>query len=597
MTTENKEKISLPSVVPVKQLAEELSLTPVEVIKKLILSGVMASINESVDFDTAAIIADEFGFEAIEQKDEKQDTVESDKKFRMAKRPPIVTVMGHIDHGKTKLLDAIRNTNTIDTESGGITQHIGAYQVEAELKEKNKTSKKIITFLDTPGHEAFSKMRAHGANITDLVILVVAADEGVKPQTVEAISHAKAAKVPIIVAINKMDKPDADPDKVKRELAEYNLVSEEWGGKTPMVPVSAKTGENIDVLLELILLTADMEELEAPIDKPAEAMIIESKILPGKGPVGTAIVQAGTLNTSDIIIYSGDYSKIRFMEDWTGKRIKEAKPAEPILIAGFKKPPMVGSIVRVAKDEKSAKVISNKFKKEQSAKTIKRAASLAEVSQEIKSGKVKDLNIVLKADTKGSLEAIKSSIDEITGDGVNSNIISDAVGPVSESDVNLAIASYAVILAFRVVVAPNVLKLAESSKIKISKYEIIYELIDDVTAALEGMLEPEIVETMIGRLRVIKVFKRTKDSGIVGGKVISGKITPGTKIIVKRDDEQIGELKTQVIQVGNEKLSQVEKDAECGVSYLGDAKMKEGDILEFIITEEKMRLLTKKSGK
>lgn len=597
MTKENREEISLPSVVPVKLLAEELSLKPVEVIKKLILSGVMASINESVDFDTAAIIADEFGFDAVEQKDGERSAQESDKKLKMAKRPPIVTVMGHIDHGKTKLLDAIRNTNITGTESGGITQHIGAYQVETELEEKNKKVKKTITFLDTPGHEAFSKMRAHGANITDVVILVVAADEGVKPQTVEAISHAKAAKVPIIVAINKMDKPDADPDKVKRELSEYNLVSEEWGGKTPMVPVSAKTGENIDELLELILLTADMEELKAPIDKPAEAMIIESKILPGKGAVGTAIVQAGVLNTSDIIIYSGDYSKIRFMEDWTGKRIKEANPAEPILIAGFKKPPVVGSIIRVAENEKAAKIISQKFKKEQSAKTIKRAASLAEVSQEIKSGKVKDLNIILKADTKGSLEAIKSSIEEITGDGVNAKIVADAVGPVSESDVNLAIASYAVILAFRVAVAPNVLKLAESSKIKISKYEIIYELIDDVTAALEGMLEPEIVQTMIGRLRVVKVFKKTKDSGIVGGKVISGKITPGTKIVVKRDDQEIGELKTQVIQVGNEKLSQVDKDTECGVSYLGEVKVKEGDILEFIITEEKVRSLTKKSGK
>jgi len=597
MITENKEKILLPSVVPVKLLAEELSLPPVEIIKKLISNGVMATINESVDFDTAAIIADEFGFEAHEQQEEGRDLKNINEKFKMVSRPPVVTVMGHIDHGKTKLLDAIRNTNIIETESGGITQHIGAYQVEAEVKEKNKKIKKFITFLDTPGHEAFSKMRAHGANITDLVVLVVAADEGVKPQTIEAISHAKSARVPIIVAINKIDKPEADVDRVKKELSEYNLVSEEWGGKKPMIPVSAKTGEHIDDLLELILLTTDLEELKTPLDKPAEAMIIESKILPGKGPVGTAIVQAGVLSTSDIIIYDDDYSKIRFMEDWTGKRIKEARPADPVLIAGFKKPPKVGSIIRVSKDEKVAKAISQKLKKEQSVKTIKRAASLAEVSQEIKSGNVKDLNIILKADTKGSLEAIKSSIDEIEGEGLNLNIIADAIGPVSESDVNLAIASYAVILAFRVSVSPNVLKLAESNSIKISKYDVIYKLIDDVTAVLEGMLEPEIIETKIGRLKILKIFKKTKDSGIVGGKVISGKITPGTKIIVKRNDQEIGELKTQIIQVGNEKLNQVEKDTECGVSYLGNVKIKEGDILEFILIEEKMRSLKKKSDK
>ncbi len=597
MTSENKEKIQLPSVVPVKLLAEKLFKSPSEIIKKLIENGVMATINESVDFDTAAIIADELGFEAQEQKEKQTRKAEKDNSiFVMQDKPPVVTVMGHVDHGKTKLLDAIRNTNVIATESGGITQHIGAYQVEAEVKEKNRKIKKIITFLDTPGHEAFSKMRAQGANIKDIVVLVVAADEGVKPQTIEAISHAKAAKAPIIVAINKIDKPGADPDKVKRELSEHNLVPEEWGGKTPMIPVSALTGEKIKDLLELILLTADMEELKSPVGKPAEAMIIESKILPGKGPIATAIVQEGTLKTGDIVICDDDFAKIRFLEDWTGKRTKEANPADPVLIAGFKKTQKVGSIIKVTKDEKTAKSITQKMKKEQSVKTIKRAAGLAEISKEIKEGdvKIKELKIILKADTKGSLDAIRGSIEEIEGEGIGIDIISDGIGPVSESDVNLAIASFAVILAFRVSVAPSVLKLAESNKIKISKYEIIYELINDVTAALEGLLEPEIIETKIGRLRVLKVFKKTKDSGIIGGKVISGKITPGTRIVVKRNDETIGELKTQMIQVGNERVNLVEKDTECGISFSGETKVKTEDIFEFILVEEKMRTLKKK---
>ncbi len=594
MTDENKEKVQLPSVVPVKQLSEELSVSPVEVIKKLITNGVMATINESVDFDTAAIIADEFGFEAIEQKEKDRDHKNDNIKLNLKSRPPIVTVMGHVDHGKTKLLDAIRNTNVIDTETGGITQHIGAYQVEAEIKENNKTIKKLITFLDTPGHEAFSKMRARGANITDLVILVVAADEGVKPQTIEAISHSKSAKVPIIVAINKIDKPEADPDRVKRELSEYNLIPEEWGGKTPMIPVSAKTGQNIESLLELILLTSDLEDLKAPYDKPAEAMIIESKILPGKGPVATVIVQEGVLKTGDIIVYDDGYAKIRFIEDWTGKRIKEAKPADPALVAGFKKAPKVGSIIKVVSDEKAAKATTHRIQKEQSVKTIKRSSGLAEVSQEIKSGNIKELNIILKVDTKGSLDAIKGSIEELTGEGITTKIVSDGIGPVSESDINLAIASQAVILAFRVNVPPNVLKTAEINHIKISKYEIIYELIDDVSDALEGMLEPEIIETKIGRLRVLKIFKKTKDSGIIGGRVISGKVTPGTKIIAKRGDEILGELKTQLIQVGNEKVNQVDEGTDCGISYLGNIKLKPDDILEFVLVEEKLRSLRKK---
>ncbi|MCX6809648.1 MAG: translation initiation factor IF-2 [Candidatus Berkelbacteria bacterium] len=595
MENNEKIKIKLPSVVPVKLLAEELKVSPIEIIKKLMASGVLATINESIDYDTAAIIADEFNFEAeIEQENRVEDKDFVLEKKTMKDRPPVVTVMGHVDHGKTKLLDAIRSTHIIETESGGITQHIGAYQTKIEIKEKEKKREKIITFLDTPGHEAFSKMRAHGANITDLVILVVAADEGVKPQTVEAISHAKAAKVPIIVAINKMDKPEADPDRVKRDLSQFNLIPEEWGGKTPMVPVSAKTGKNINELLETVVLAADLEELKASQDVPAAGMVIESKIQPGKGAVATVIVKEGIFKAGDVFLFDNEFSKIRFMEDWTGKRIKEAKPSDPILIAGFKKTPKVGSIIRVVKDEKTAKEVSQRLQKESSIRTITKSSGLAELSQEAKEGKIKELNIIIRADVKGSLEAIKGSLEDISGEGVKLNIGSEGIGAVTESDINLALASHGAVIAFRVPTPPQILKLADINKVKISKYEIIYELIDDVTAALEGLLEPEIIETVIGKFEVIKVFHREKDKGIVGGKVISGKITPGTKIRVHREAELIGEIKTESVQSGKEKVNEVTKGFECGVSYIGDIKIKIKDIFEFILVEEKVRTLKKK---
>lgn len=597
----NNIKITLPEVVPVKQLAEELSVSPSEIIKKLMLSGVLATINESVDFDTAAIIANEFGFEAVaEEETAKEEESVADENLPKAKsvsRPPVVTIMGHVDHGKTKLLDSIRNTKIIDTESGGITQHIGAYQTSITVTEGKKKVERLITFLDTPGHEAFSAMRAHGANITDIIILVVAADEGVKPQTLEAISHAKAAKVPIIVAINKIDKPEADPDRVKRELSEHMLVPEEWGGKTPMIPLSAKTGENIDVLLETIVLTADVEDLKAPQDCPAKGMIIESKIQPGKGPIATAIIIEGTLHTSDLIVFEGDYAKIRFLEDWMGKRIKLGKPSDPILVAGFKKIPRSGIIFRAVKDEKTARGIAERIQKKDSIKTIAKSIGLQEISDQAKEGKIKELNIVLRADTKGSLEAIKGSLDEIVAYDIKINILSDGIGSITESDINLATASEAVILAFRVAIPPTVLKLAERNGIKISRYDIIYQLIDDVTAALEGMLEPEIIETKIGSMEILKIFLKVKGKGIVGGKVTSGKITPGTRIHVMRDGEQVTELKTESVQIGGEKVNLVEAPAECGISYTGEFKLKPKDIFDFILVEEHLRSIKKKSDK
>lgn len=588
-------KIKLPAVVPIKLLAQELDLPIAQIIKKLMESGVLATINESVDFDTAAIIADECGFTVEEEGKEEADTENSQASTGKAvSRAPVVTVMGHVDHGKTKLLDAIRNTHIIDTESGGITQHIGAYKTKVKIKEKNKNTEREITFIDTPGHEAFSAMRAHGANITDIIILVVAADEGVKPQTIEAISHAKAAKVPIVVAINKMDKSEADPDRVKRELSEYKLIPEEWGGKTPMIPVSSKTGQNIDELLETLVLTTDMEELKAIADKKAKGMVIESKIQSGKGAVATVIIQEGTLKPSDVITYDNEFAKVRFIEDWLGKRVKEAKPADPVLVAGFKKVPKVGSIIRAVGSEKEAREITEKKGKENSVRSIQ-AIGLAEVSSAARDKKMTDLKIILRADTKGSLEAIRSGLDNIVSEDAKITIVADGIGAVTESDINLGIASSAVILAFRVPIPPAVLRLADEKKIKISKYEIIYQLIDDVFAALEGMLEPEIVETIVGKLEVLKVFLKERDRGIVGGRVKSGKITPGTKIIVSRGEQIIGEAKTESIKIGAQTVDQATINSECGVSYKGDLKIKPGDTLEFVLVEEKLKTLKKRA--
>jgi translation initiation factor IF-2 len=593
---EDKKVINLPEVVPVKMLAEELGVSPIEIIKKLMQSGVLATLNESVDFDTASIIADEYGFEVQEVK--KQQPIREEKvgSGKLKSRPPVVTIMGHVDHGKTKLLDAIRDTNIIETESGGITQHLGAYQTKVESTDKGKKTERVITFLDTPGHEAFSAMRARGANITDIIILVVAADEGVKPQTVEAISHAKAAKVPIIVAINKIDKPEADPDKVKRELSEHKLIPEEWGGKTPMIGVSAKTGQNIKDLLEVVLLAADMAELKADYDKPAVGMVIESKIQPGKGATATVIIQEGTLRSGDVIIYNSDFAKVRFMEDWRGRRIKEAHPSDPILVAGFKKIPKTGAIIEGVADEKTAKQITEKTAKEESIKTIAKSIGLSEISREVQEGKLSELNLIIRTDVKGSLDAIRGSLEEIEAEGIQIKIISDGVGAVTESDVNLALTSKSVVIAYRVPVPPQVLRLADTSKVKISKYDIIYKLIDDIVAALEGMLQPEIVETKIGKLKVLKIFRHQKDRGIVGGLVTSGKITPGTKITAYRDDQVIAELKTEAIQAGHESVNQVSQNDECGISYVGEAKLKPGDILEFTLVEERLRSIKKKTA-
>lgn len=579
-----KKPVELPAVLTVNEFANTLKVPITEVISKLIKNGVMANINESIDFDTMAIIADELGFEAKEKKEEKTSQVSEKEtiKKNLKPRPPIVTVMGHVDHGKTKLLDAIRSTDVVATESGGITQHIGAYQVNIKTKEGKE---RTISFLDTPGHEAFSAMRAHGANITDVVVLVVAANDGVKPQTIEAINHAKAANVPIVVAINKIDLPDADSEKVKRQLADYDLNPEEWGGTTQMVPVSAKNGQNIAELLEMVLLVADLKELKADPTISATGVVIESHMQAGRGPIATVLIQEGTLKAGDSFVVGETYGKVRIMENYLSKKIREAGPSTPVRIAGLQDLPNFGDQFVVVQSEKQAKELTK-------VKTIKRKVlSITDISEEVKQGKIKELKLILKADVAGSLEALKTSLKNLSTEEVKINIIHEGVGNITESDINMAAASHALVIGFRVKADAAVMNLAQREDIKISIYDIIYQLLDDLAAALSGLLEPEIVETEIGRLEVLAVFKITKSDKIIGGKVISGKLKNSAEVKIMREKEEIGLGKIKSLQQEKKDVSEVLENFECGLDVETPTKIAVGDILEAYIKEERVRKL------
>lgn len=578
-----KKVVELPAVLTVREFAEGLNVAVTDVISKLVGNGVFATINESIDFDTMSIIGDELGFEIKEKKGEEKVKKEVVKKH-LKPRSPVVTVMGHVDHGKTKLLDAIRSTDVVATESGGITQHIGAYQVTIKPSDKKKQERKI-TFLDTPGHEAFSAMRAHGANITDVVVLVVAANDGVKPQTIEALNHAKTAKVPIVVAINKMDLPDADIDKVKRQLADQDLNPEEWGGKTPMIPVSAKDGTNIEEILEMILLVADLKELKADPTLSATGVVIESHMQAGKGPVATVLIQEGTLKINDPLVVGQTFGKARIMENYLGKKIIEAGPSTPVRIAGLQEVPNFGDRVLAVESEKEARVLTE-------VKTIKRKVlSITEFSKDVKEGKVKELNMVLKADVAGSLEAIKKSLNDLSTTEVKINVIHEGVGNISESDVNMAIASHALVIGFRIKADTDVMNLAKRENVKIQIYDIIYQLIDDLTAALSGLLEPEIVEIELGRLLVLAVFKVTKKEQIIGGKVTTGKLENGAEVRIVRDKDTIGMGKITSLQQNKKDTSEVTENFEAGLKVETQTKIKIGDSLECYKKEERIRKL------
>jgi len=598
-TVENKAVVAGPSaareiikvdpVLTVREFAVVLNIPVTDVIASLVKNGVMATINESIDFDTMAIIGDELGYE-IKLKSQisnlKPQTKKTVKK-QLRPRPPVVTVMGHVDHGKTKLLDAIRQTDVVATETGGITQHIGAYQVTMRPKDlkTKKQKERTITFLDTPGHEAFSAMRAHGANITDVVVLVVAANDGVKPQTIEAVNHARVAKVPMVVAINKIDLPDADIEKTKRQLADIDLLSEEWGGKIPMVEVSAKQNKNIENLLEMILLVADMGGLKADPSQAAAGVVIESHMQAGRGPIATVLVQEGTLKTGDPFVIGQTYGKVRIMENYLGRKVNTAGPSVPVRIAGLQDLPNFGDRFVVVESEKMAREMIK-------TKTIKRRVlSITELSVDIKEGKIKELKIVLKADVAGSLEAIKNSLKNISSQEVKINIIHEGVGDISESDINMAIASRALVIGFRVKADADVMNLARRENIKISIYDIIYQLIDDLSAALSGLLEPEIVEVELGRLEVLAVFKTTKNEKIIGGRVTTGKIENGSQIRIVRDKETIGQGKITNLQQNKKDISSVAENFEAGLKLETQTKIQVGDILECFKKEERARKL------
>lgn len=582
-------KIVIGEKITVQELADRMQIEGSEVIKKLIELGVMASLNQEIDSDTAILVAGEFGIETeIETETEKfeamlEDT--PDDPEQLEPRPPVITVMGHVDHGKTSLLDAIRHTNVTATEAGGITQHIGAYQVEVNGKK--------ITFLDTPGHEAFTAMRARGAQVTDIAVLVVAADDGVMPQTVEAINHAKAAGVPIIVAINKIDKPQANPDHVKQQLAEYGLVPEEWGGDTICVPVSAKTREGLDQLLEMILLVAEMEELKANPNRPARGTVIEAELDKGRGPVATVLVQKGTLEIGDYVIAGTAHGRVRAMLDFKGKRIKKATPSTPVEILGLSEVPNPGDPFAVCQDEKLARQIveERQQQKRQHDLATREKITLDDLFKQIQQGKVKELKLIIKADVQGSVEALAQALTKLSTDEVKINIIHSGVGAITETDVMLASASNGLIIGFNIRPDNNAKKAAEQQQVEIRLYRVIYEVIDDIKAAMEGLLEPEYREVIIGRSEVRNVFHIPKVGTVAGCYVSEGKVVRNARVRVIRDGVVIYDGSIASLKRFKDDVREVVQGYECGIGLDKFQDLKQGDILEDYYIEEVKRAL------
>ncbi|GAB4257489.1 translation initiation factor IF-2 [Thermincola ferriacetica] len=574
--------------ISVKDLAMKMNKSAGELIKKLMGLGVMATINQEVDVETAEILANEFGFEVDIKVDESTygfiEEIEDDP-ADLVPRPCVVTVMGHVDHGKTSLLDAIRESNVTASEAGGITQHIGAYQVVHDGKK--------ITFLDTPGHEAFTAMRARGAQVTDIAILVVAADDGVMPQTVEAINHSKAAEVPIIVAINKIDKPDARPERVMQELTEHGLVPEEWGGDTICVPVSAKTREGLENLLEMILLVAEVQELKANPKRLAKGTVIEAELDKGRGPVATVLVQTGTLKIGDSIVAGTAHGKVRAMIDDKGRRVKKAGPSTPVEVLGLSDVPQAGDIFHAVKDDKTAKTISEKRlakKREEELKATTKV-SLDDLFKQIQEGNVKELNIIIKADVQGSIEALKQSLMKLSTDEVRVNAIHGGVGAITETDIMLASASNAIVIGFNVRPDANARKAAETEKVDIRLYRVIYNAIEDVKAAMQGLLDPEFKEVIIGRLEVRAIFKVSKVGTIAGCYVAEGKITRNAQVRVIRDNIVIHEGNLGSLKRFKDDVKEVSEGYECGIMIENYNDIQEGDVIEAFVMEEVTREL------
>lgn len=579
-------KITIGETVVVQDLAQKLAKPGAEVVKKLVAMGVMASLTQEIDAETATLVANEFGTE-VEVKIDRPTKLEDlpDAPESMRERPPVVTVMGHVDHGKTSLLDAIRKTNVTATEAGGITQHIGAYQVQVGDKK--------ITFLDTPGHEAFTAMRARGAEVTDIAVLVVAADDGVMPQTVEAIAHARAAGVPIIVAINKIDRPDANPERVKQQLTEHGLVPEEWGGDTVFVNVSATKGIGIDELLEMILLVAEMSELKANPDRPARGTVIEAELDRGRGPVATVLVQKGTLRVGDSLVAGAVAGKVRAMFDFRGERLEAAGPSTPVQVLGLDDVPEAGDIVQVTPDEKVAREISMARQEAKRKETLakNKVVSLDEFFKNIKASETKELPVIVKADVQGSLEAVTQALARLGTDEVKVNVIHGGVGAVTETDVMLASTAGAIIIGFNVRADSGARKAAEAEKVDVRLYRIIYELIDDIRKAMSGLLEPEEREVILGRAEVRQTFKVPRVGVVAGSYVTEGKMVNRARVRVIRDGVVVYEGQVRSLKRFKDDVREVAQGYECGIGVENFNDVKEGDVLEAYTIEKIKREL------
>ena len=585
------EKITFVESLSVAELAKKLHREPSEIIKKLFMLGVMATINQELDKDAIELICADYGVEVEEEirvditdLETHFESTEEVNEAVLSERPPVVTIMGHVDHGKTTLLDSIRNTKVTAGEAGGITQHIGAYQVTEGDKK--------ITFLDTPGHAAFTTMRARGAKVTDLTILVVAADDGVMPQTVEAINHAKAAEVPIIVAVNKMDKPSANPDRVMQELTEHGLVPEAWGGETIFVPISALKGEGIDTLLEMILLVAEVGELKANPDRLALGTVIEAQLDKGRGSVATLLVQDGTLKVGDPIVVGHTFGRVRAMVNDKGRRVKEAGPSTPVEITGLNDVPQAGDRFVVFEDEKTARQVgeTRAMSAIQAQRSEKQRVTLDNLFEQMSQGEMKELNLIVKADVQGTVEAMAASLMKIDVEGVNVKIIHTGAGAITESDISLAAASNAIVIGFNVRPDVNAKRAAEEEGVDIRLHRIIYKVIEEIEQAMKGMLDPEFVEKIIGQAEVRQTIKVSKVGTIAGSYITEGKVTRDSGVRVIRDNVVIFEGELDTLKRFKDEVKEVAKGYECGITITNFNDIKEGDIIEAYIMEEVKRV-------
>jgi translation initiation factor IF-2 len=585
MSDSEKKMITLPANISIRDFAQLIEVSPIQIIKKLMSNGVMASINQMIDYDTAAILADEMGFEPAQEKVDApvvlqegnvplwKKLISDEKETTLVPRPPVVTILGHVDHGKTSLLDAIRKTDVAAGEAGGITQHIGAYQVEL----KNR----LITFLDTPGHAAFTAMRSRGAQGADIVVLVVAADDGVMPQTKEAISHAKAARVPIVVALNKVDKPNANPELVKKQLSENDLMADDWGGNTMVIPVSAKQKTGIEDLLEAILLVADNTVIQANPKGAVIGTTIEAELDKSKGPVATLLVQNGTLNTGDLVVAGDAFGRLRALFDFRGRKVQKAGPSMPVAVMGLNQMPSAGDVFRVVASEKEARqIILEKHEAETKEATTAKKITLEELFSKIKAGEAKELNLILKADVQGSLEPIINEINNLGKGEIKINVLHAETGNISENDVLLASSSQAVIFGFSVQADVPARRLADKEGVSIRLYDIIYRLLEDVEKALKGMLAPEYSEKPVGKAVVLQVFSLSKGTNIAGCRVTDGEVRRNGKVRVTRGQDIVYEGEISSLKHEKEDVREIRTGFECGIGLKNFQDVEVGDVLE-----------------